>query len=130
MSMKSILINLMAVSIAVYTVSSKQAVEWLAFQEPILAVALMILMFVYILTSVFMTLQAIELNVKGKEFYQAVCANALMLITGIITMFSSELIMTAIYKPFILVFCYFGLCFAMLFLKPNSSVVVFSAKSE
>ncbi|WP_045409600.1 hypothetical protein [Vibrio jasicida] len=129
MSIKSILLNLMAVSISVYTIASKQAVEWLAFQEPILAVALMILMFVYILTSVFMTLQAVEVKVKGKEFYQAICANALMLITGIITMFSAELITTAIYKPFILVYCYFGLGLVVLLLKPNSSVV-FSAKSE
>lgn len=129
MSIKSILINLMAVSISVYTIASKQAVQWLAFQEPVLAVALMILMFVYILTSVFMTLQAMEYKQKGKEFYQAICANALMLITGIITMFSTELITTAIYKPFVLVYCYFGLGLVVLLLKPNSSVV-FSAKSE
>ncbi|WP_045405799.1 hypothetical protein [Vibrio jasicida] len=120
MSIKSILINLMAVSIAVYTVASKEAVEWLAFQEPVLSVALMILMFMYILTSVFMTLQAMEYKQKGKEFYKAVCANALMLITGIITMFSAELITTAIYKPFILVYCYFGLSLVVLLLKQNS----------
>ncbi len=129
MSIKSILINLMAVSIAVYIVASKEVVEWLAFQEPVLSIALMILMFMYILTSVFMTLQAMEYKQKGKEFYQAVCANALMLITGIITMFSAELITTAIYKPFVLVYCYFGLGLVVLLLKPNSSVV-FSAKSE
>ncbi|MDD9157474.1 hypothetical protein PVK64_14970 [Aliivibrio sp. S4TY2] len=120
MSIKSILLNLMAVSISIYTVASKSSIEWLAVQEPILAIALMILMFMYILTSVFMTLQAMEYKQKGKEFYQAVCANALMLITGIITMFSAELITTAIYKPFILVYCYFGLCLVVLLLKQNS----------
>ncbi|EHR0227847.1 hypothetical protein KS670_003407 [Vibrio parahaemolyticus] len=117
MSMKSILIYLMAVSISVYTVASKQAVEWLAMQEPILAVALMILMFLYILTSVFMTLQAVEMNRMGKEYYNAVCANALMLSTGLITFVNSDVITTAIYKPFTLVYCFFGLAAAKFLLS-------------
>ncbi|WP_159737185.1 hypothetical protein [Vibrio atypicus] len=117
MSIKNILLNLMAVSISVYTVASKQAVEWLAMQEPILAVALMILMFLYILTSVFMTLQAVEMNRKGKEYYNAVCANSLMLATGLVTFVNSDVITTAIYKPFTLVCCFFGLAAAKFLLS-------------
>jgi hypothetical protein len=128
--MKSILIYLMAISISVYTVASKQAVEWLAFQEPILAVALMILMFLYILTSVFMTLQAVELNRKGKVFYQAVCANSMMLVTGVITFSSTDIITSAIYNPFIIVSCYLGLGIASLLLKPDFSQVFESKRLD
>lgn len=130
MSIKNILLNLMAVSISVYTVASKQAVEWLAMQEPVLAVALMILMFLYILISVDMTLQAIELDRKGKVFYQAACANSLMLATGLITFASTDIITTAIYKPFILIYCYVGLGIATLLLKPDFSQVFHSKKSN
>ncbi|MCR9943923.1 hypothetical protein [Vibrio owensii] len=130
MSIKNILLNLMAVSISVYTVASKQAVEWLAMQEPILAVALMILMFLYILISVDMTLKAVELDRKEKAFYQAICANSLMLATGLITFASTDIITTAIYKPFILIYCYVGLGIATLLLKPDFSQVFESKRLD
>ncbi|MEZ9619823.1 hypothetical protein AB4264_24970 [Vibrio sp. 10N.261.55.B8] len=119
MNIKTMLINLMAVSISVYVVASKKPVEWLAMQEPMLSVALMILIFMYLFITIVMTVKAIDYNQKGKEFYQAVCANGLMLSIGLITLFNSELIMTAIYKPFVIAYVFFGLAAAKILIDRN-----------
>lgn len=121
-----LLIYLTAVSNAVYVVASKPVVDWLAYKEPHLAAMLMVMMFMYILKSIFLSKDAIEVNRKGKVFYQAVTANSLILVTGLITFASTDIITTAIYKPFILIYCYVGLSLVSLLLKPDCSQVFYS----
>lgn len=125
-----LLIYLTAVSNAVYVVASKPVVDWLAFKEPLLAAVLMILMFMYILKSIFLTKDAIEVDRMGKVFYLAVCANSLILVTGLITFVNTDIITTGIYKPFILVSCYVGLGIASVLLKPDFSQVFHSKSND